>query len=145
MWLKKVCPAHFKSEVYNSEVEADLSRLMTKPTKCVFPAKTSDQPGHPIECTAKSLRWAHSHFVGFVMRWPICHYSVSAIKICKIWIPIKIAIIQIFHRVKCPKMQKEWQIVLTLIRLFPKEQSDPRLHYLPRPVCCLSQNLGSLQ
>ena len=68
---------------------AQLSRLMTKPTKWhVRPAKTDPSfrcphedtlgPYLPNERTAKtlirlggsdlSLRWAHSHFVGFVMR-----------------------------------------------------------------------------
>ena len=30
------------------------------------PSEDSDQPGH------LSLRWAHSHFVGSIMRWLIC-------------------------------------------------------------------------
>ena len=34
-------------------------------------------------------------------------------------------------------------IELTLIRLFPQEQSDLDLHCLPRPVC--PKNLGSLR
>ena len=61
---------------------------MTKPTKWHVPSEDSDQPGHPpnlirvfavrmkkfwvlsypMDAQADlSLRWAHSHFVGFVM------------------------------------------------------------------------------
>ena len=52
---------------------AHMSRLMTKPTKWhVCPVKTRISLGmHPVWSDAQadlSLRWAHNHFVGFVMR-----------------------------------------------------------------------------
>ena len=34
-------------------------------------SEDSDQTGRMIRADL-SLRWAHSHFVGFVMRWLIC-------------------------------------------------------------------------
>ena len=43
---------------------------MTKPQSDCAPSEDSDQPGHPPRADAQadlSLRWAHSHFVGFVM------------------------------------------------------------------------------
>ena len=61
-----------------------MSRLMTNQQNDCAPSEDSDQPGLPTEPTAKtlksqadvSLRWAHSHFVGFVTRWLICIPSI---------------------------------------------------------------------
>ena len=88
MWLKTL-----------GETQNQLSRLMTKPTKWLHPAKTQISLGirpvwsvfavrmkkawvlsYPVSAQRRlwsdwanaradlSLRWAHSHFVGFVMR-----------------------------------------------------------------------------
>ena len=79
------------------------------------PSKDSDQPGHlpslislrcPHEETwvDRSLRWAHSHFVGFVMSWLQCmtHY-VAFLENCKknaikISTPLKYSDIFLFIR-----------------------------------------------
>ena len=41
---------------------------MTNQQSDCAPGEDSDQPGHPDAQADLSLRWAHSHIVGFVMR-----------------------------------------------------------------------------
>ena len=49
-----------------------------------------------------SLRWAHTHFVGFVMRWLICYFSLDRIHVLR------------EHRF--PKIEYVWH--LQLIKLY---------------------------
>ena len=76
LWVHRACwfchaLAYFKADKYLPHN----SRNMTKPTQWVHPAKTQISRGIPMDARADlSLRWAHSHIVGFIMSWLILFF-----------------------------------------------------------------------